>query len=467
VTQPPSALDRRWRNTTLGLVIVMSLIAFEAMAVATALPTTVTDLGGLAYYGWPFTAFLIANILGMVTAGAVGDRTGPRLPLLGGLAIFTAGLVLAGLAQSMAAFVLGRAVQGLGSGFVIVAVYIVLGLAYPDRARPKVFAALAAAWVVPALLGPPIAGAITEHLSWRLVFLGLPPFIVVGLLLLRPALRVLPSDAPETTADPSEAVRRTLAALGAGSGIALVLYAGQRYAGQGADALGLAALLVGAVLLTTSGRRLLPPGTIAVRHGLPAVIAFRGMLAGAFFAVDALLPLTLTTVHGYGPTAAGIPLMAGAVGWSTGSWLQGRHPDAARYLFVRAGFACLALSCTAMVLIVLPGGTAWAAYPIWFVAGLGMGMAMPSVGVLLLELSPPEQRGANSAAMQISDVIVAALCIGAGGALVAAAENGLLPLSVAVATVDLAMAVLALTGVLLAYRVRTTVRADRRQSVPA
>ncbi|MBA3417487.1 MAG: MFS transporter [Geodermatophilaceae bacterium] len=463
MSTPASAFDRQWRNTTLGLVIVMSLIAFEAMAVATALPTTVAELDGLAYYGWPFTAFLIANILGMVTAGALGDRLGPRLPLLGGIAIFTAGLVLAGLATSMVVFVLGRSVQGLGSGFVIVAVYVVLGVVYPDRARPRVFAALSAAWVVPALLGPPVAGAITEHLTWRLVFLGLPPFIAVGLLLLRPALAALPAAAPETTLSQSAAAR-TFAALGAGSGIALLLYAGQRYAGQGTDLLGGAALLAGAVLLAVSVRRLLPPGTVAVRRGLPAVIAFRGMLAGAFFAVDALLPLTLTAVHGYSPTAAGIPLMAGAVGWSTGSWLQGRSPDVPRYLLLRAGFALVALSCTAMVLIVLPVGMGWTAYPIWFVAGLGMGLAMPSVGVLLLELSPPEQRGANSAAMQISDVIAAALCIGFGGVLVAASENGLLPLPIAVGTVDLAMALIAFAGVLLAYRVRTEVGA---QQVPA
>ncbi|MBA2554784.1 MAG: hypothetical protein H0V10_14070 [Geodermatophilaceae bacterium] len=251
------------------------------------------------------------------------------------------------------------------------------------------------------------------------------------------------------------AVRRTLAAIGAGLGIALVLYAGQRL-----DLVAIIALMAGVVLLAMSGRRLLPPGTVAVRNGLPAVIAFRGMLAGAFFAVDALLPLTLTAVHGYGPTAAGIPLMTGAVGWSTGSWVQGRYPDVARYLFVRTGFILLAVSCVAMVLIVTPAGVAWVAYPIWLVAGTGMGLAMPGVGILLLELSPPEQRGANAAAMQICDVSVSALCIGAAGVLVAASENGLLPLRVAVGTVDLAMGMFAVAGALLAYRVRATTRTE-------
>ncbi|MDQ3457510.1 MAG: MFS transporter [Actinomycetota bacterium] len=448
----PAAFDRQWRATTLGMVLVMSLIAFEAMAVATALPTTVAELDGLAYYGWPFTAFLVANILGMVTGGTLGDRIGPRLPLLGGLTIFTGGLLLAGLAPTMLVSIAGRAVQGFGSGLVIVALYVVLGAVYPDRARPAIFAALAAAWVIPALLGPPIAGAITEHLSWRWVFLGLPPFILAGVLLLLPALRRTPGATPSNEQG-GGSLRRTGAALGAGAGIATLLYGAGRL-----DLLGLAAVLAGAAVLGLSARRLLPPGTALLRRGLPAVIGARGLLAGSFFAVDAVLPLTLTTVHGYSPTAAGIPLMAGAVGWSTGSWVQGRYPDLPRFVFVRTGFTVLAAGCLAMLVIVVPGGAGWVAYPIWFIAGLGMGLAMPSVGVLLLEKSPPEQRGANSAAMQIADVMTSALTIGAAGALVAAAERGLLPLPVAVGVVNVAMALLAATGAVLAGRLRSAAR---------
>lgn len=107
----------------------------------------------------------------------------------------------------------------------------------------------------------------------------------------------------------------------------------------------------------------------------------------------------------------------------------------ARFVFVRTGFMGLAAGCRAMLLIVIPGGAGWVAYPIWSVAGLGMGLAMPSVGVLLLEKSPPEQRGANFAA-----------------------ERGLLPLPAAVGIVNVAMAVLAATGALLAGRLRSAPR---------
>lgn len=127
-------------------------------------------------------------------------------------------------------------------------------------------------------------------------------------------------------------------------------------------------------------------------------------------------------------------------------------------MFVRTGFTVLAAGCLAMLLVVIPGGAGWVAYPIWYVAGLGMGLVMPSVGVLLLEKSPPEKRGANSAAMQMADVITSALTIGAAGVLVAAAERGLLPLPAAVGVVNVAMALLAATGAVLAVRIRSVAR---------
>ena len=157
--------------------------------------------------------------------------------------------------------------------------------------------------------------------------------------------------------------------------------------------------------------------------GLPAVVASRGLLAGAFFGMDALLPLTLTAVHGYSPTAAGIPLTAGAHRLGDGVAPAGPPPRRSpRERLLRVGFAAAGARpgrhrarrrCPAL------GG--WPAYPSWAVAGLGMGLGMPSVGVLLLDQSPEHRRGADSAALQIADVTASALCIGLAGVLVAAA----------------------------------------------
>ncbi|HEV2088652.1 MAG TPA: MFS transporter, partial [Cryptosporangiaceae bacterium] len=221
----PGRVDGALRATTAGTVLVVTLIAFEAIAVATALPTAVRALDGLAYYGWPFLAFLIANVLGMVLGGELSDRYGPTKPLVGGLLVFAGGLVVSGAAFGMVLFVAGRAVQGLGAGLVIVALYVVIGEAYAEDARPRVFGFVSAAWVLPALIGPVVAGWLAEHLSWRWVFLGIPPLVGLGLLLIVPGLRRLP---PKPPVGRQRRTRWPYALL-AGGGLATLLYAGQRH----------------------------------------------------------------------------------------------------------------------------------------------------------------------------------------------------------------------------------------------
>lgn len=180
------------------------------------------------------------------------------------------------------------------------------------------------------------------------------------------------------------------------------------------------------------------------------MIGARGLLAGAFFGMHALLPLSLTHLHGYGPSAAGIPLTAGALGWAIASQLQGRRPDVARVVLLRFGFLLLAAGLAGTALVAVPGLEGWPTYGTWAVAGLGMGLGMPSLSVLLLEQSPEERRGADSAAFQIAGVTVSAVCVGVVGVLVAVAAAGLLALPTSVLLTVAFLTLPALLGAWLA-----------------
>jgi MFS family permease len=140
-TTPDGILSPPYRRLTVGIVATVVFIAFEAMAVATAMPKAVPDLDGVALYALAFSGFFTTSLLGMVVAGETCDRRGPRIPIIGGAASFTAGLLIAGAAQSMWPFIAGRAAQGLGGGLVVVALYVVVGRSYPDSMRPRIFAA--------------------------------------------------------------------------------------------------------------------------------------------------------------------------------------------------------------------------------------------------------------------------------------------------------------------------------------
>jgi MFS family permease len=402
----------------------------------------VGELDGVAWYAWPFSAFLITSVVGMVVGGEVGDRRSPRPGVVAGVLLFAAGLLVAGLATHMAVLVLGRAVQGLGAGVVIVLLYVIAGQGYSSELRPRLFGAFAAGWVLPALIGPLAAGLITTHLGWRGVFLLLLPLVGAGLVLL------LSSGADEPPAEPAPARRSNAPwALLAGAGIA-----GLQYASQRLDLAALALAVVGLAALATGLRRLLPAGTVRARSGIPAVVACRGLAAGAFFGMDALLPFVLTEQHGWSAATAGLPLTAGAVGWVVAAQLQGRRAEVPRQRVLRAGFLLLALGLAATATTAVPAFGGWPAYLTWFVAGVGMGLAMPSVGVLLLDQSPEAERGANSAALQISDVTASALCVGLSGVLVAGAADGGGAMEAAVLAAVAVLTVPALLGARIAGR---------------
>ncbi len=446
-----SIWDAAHRRTTTGLLTLVTLVAFEAMAVGTAMPRAVAELDGVAWYAWTFSAFLVTSVVGMVVGGEVGDRRPPGPGVLAGVLVFAAGLVVAGVAQHMAVLVLGRAVQGLGAGVVIVLLYVVAGRSYSSRLRPRLFGAFAAGWVLPALVGPLAAGLVTTHVGWRAVFLGLVPLVAAGLALL---LTAGPGGAPGGEAAPRGRGRAAWAVL-AGTGIAALQYAAQRL-----DLAAVAIALAGAAGLAVALRRLLPSGTVRARAGIPAVVASRGLLAGAFFGMDALLPFVLTEQHGWSAATAGLPLTAGAVGWVVAAQLQGRRPDVPRQRVLRLGCLVLAAGLAATAATAVPALGGWPAYLSWAVAGVGMGLGMPSVGVLLLDQSPEAERGANSAALQISDVTASALCVGLAGVLVAGAAEGGGPLWPAVLAAVAGLTVPALLGARVAGRTVAPARAS-------
>uniref|UniRef100_UPI00278C8796 MFS transporter n=1 Tax=Streptomyces venezuelae TaxID=54571 RepID=UPI00278C8796 len=157
-----SVLDPVHRALSVGIVSVVLLIAFEATAVGTAMPVAARELNGVSVYAFAFSAYFTTSLFAMVLAGQWSDRSGPLAPLTAGISAFAAGLLLSGTAGAMWLFICGRAVQGLGGGLVIVALYVVVGRAYAEHLRPAIMAAFAASWVVPSVVGPLAAGTVTE-----------------------------------------------------------------------------------------------------------------------------------------------------------------------------------------------------------------------------------------------------------------------------------------------------------------
>lgn len=301
-----SVLSRPYRALSIGIVSVVLLIAFEATAVGTAMPVAARELDGVSLYAFAFSAYFTTSLFGMVLAGQWSDRGGPLASLTAGIGAFAAGLALSGTAGVMWLFILGRAVQGLGGGLVIVALYVVVGRAYPERLRPSIMAAFAASWVIPSIVGPLAAGSVTEQLGWRWVFIGIPVLVVFPLALALPQIRRRASGPTKGAVAAPFDRRRIRLALGISLGAGLL-----QYAAQDLRWLSAAPAVAGAALLVPAVLGLLPRGTYRAARGLPSVVLLRGVAAGSFIAAESFVPLMLVTQRGLSPTLAGFSLAAG------------------------------------------------------------------------------------------------------------------------------------------------------------
>src|SRR5580698_5222573 len=187
------------RALTLGLVLTITFIASEALAVVTVMPVVARDLDGLALYGWVFSTFQLSSLIGIVVAGRDADRHGPARPYVAGLVLFSAGLLVAGLAPFMWVLVAGRCLQGLGAGAVPAVAYVAIGRSLREAQRARMMAVLSTAWVVPGIVGPGLAAAVAHLFGWRWVFLGLIPLVALAGPMALPALvRLGRPDMPPT-----------------------------------------------------------------------------------------------------------------------------------------------------------------------------------------------------------------------------------------------------------------------------
>lgn len=417
------------RRLTLGLTLVVVAGAFEALAVATVLPITLRELGGLAYYGWTFSAFQLANVIG-ITLGGESDRVGISRLFLAGLALFCSGLALSGCAGSMQVIVAGRSLQGLGSGLLYTSAYAAISQAYTVDLQPRMLATLSSAWVIPGLVGPGVAGALAEQLSWRWVFLGLVPVTLLAALLALPALAALPRVASAAMSGRRLWLAAELAVGALGALLAPDLT-------HWAASLALAA--VGGGLFLHALRQLFPAGTLSARPGQPAAVATMLLLTFSFFGAEAFVPLALSHVRHAPVWITGSALTCAALTWTTGAWLPVRLGGRVhRRRLVRAGVVLLALGLCATAALLWPGVPPWAAGLAWGLSGLGMGLAFTTTSAAILEPAGPGEGGAASAALQLAQVLGAALSTGCGGAIVASGFAGDPPVR-GIASVDLLM----------------------------
>lgn len=391
----------------------VALHAVNVYIVATILPSVVQDIGGLPYYAWNMTLFVVASILSSALSPKSLDAFGPRHSFLLAIVVFALGTALCAGAPSMGWMLVGRTFQGLGGGLLLGLSYSSVRIVFDERLWPKAMALLSSMWGVATLAGPAIGGIFAEAGLWRWAFWAVLP--VAALL----ALLVQTQIAAGKRSSSGAAVKVPMAQIGVMVVSVLVVSVASLTHVVGWNALGLAlGVLIGfgVPLLDKRGPvRLMPRGAYAIA-GLGSIYACVALLSVGI-TVEIFVPYFLQVLHGHSPLIAGYLSALMSAGWTLGAVTSSGRAPAAAARFMRAGpiVSCASLAALA-VLIPLPlpdyGSSAvwWVVLPLVGV-GLGIGMCWPHLLTTVFRMSPAGQE--NMASSAIITVQLYAMALGA------------------------------------------------------
>jgi MFS family permease len=447
VTHTPFTATQRL--LAIGLVLGVTLVAFETTAAITALPTIAEELGGDSLYGVALAAYTLANLVALVVGGQFADRRGPTPTFLIAISTFICGLLVSGFASSMSVVVLGRALQGAGAGGFAPIAYVMVKRAFPADRQAMMYVLLSAGWVLPSLLAPAFGGVVTDQFGWRWVFFGIVPMAVaVGAIASVPMRRYGPVH-PGTRASDNDR-RRIAAAVAAASGVAILVVS--------LRSANLAVLLVGTCIGIGMGlpalRFLLPVGFFTARPGQPAVVSCRFLATATFIGVDGFVPLAADRIHGASPTIQGFTIVGGALTWTLGQALVARRPHVLPRHAVRVGFVLLAVGTVLVMPVLWQSWPLWATFMAWTVGGLGMGVLFNPTTTSAMSYATVGREGDVSSQVQLTDALGFSLMGGIGGATVALADRSSFDLRGAL-FVNFALAVVcALIGIAASRGVR-------------
>ena len=403
----------RLGRLTLGLFLLEVLGAVQILVVTTVMPAVLADLGGLNLYGWAFSAAGLATVMAIPLTGTAVDRFGPARPLALMLCVFAGGTVLAGLAPTMPIFVLGRFVQGAGAGAEYAVSIGAIAKRYPETHRARVLALLAAAWIVPGLIGPFFGAVLAQTIGWRWAFFAPLPLLALAAAMVFPGLR---ESAPEERFEPAATGLRWPVQAAVGSGAIL--------AGLGqVEWWSVPAAVVGVALTVPAVRHLIVGDSRAARRSLAWALTAGFLLGFSFFTTDGFVPLMLTHLRALTYVQASLVITFATIAWTTGSWWQSRAVATIPLpRLVRWGAVVVAVG-TVGVAAGLGSAPLVIPFVAWTLAGLGMGVAYPTMYLITMERAAPGVEGATVALLLMIDALGSSAGTGLGGSAIALADH--------------------------------------------
>jgi EmrB/QacA subfamily drug resistance transporter len=400
--------------TVVSLLLSLSMAAMEMTVVSTAMPTVVGDLGGIHYYSWVFTAYLLTSTVTVPLYGKLADLYGRKPVLLGGIAVFLVGSMASGMARGIGALIAFRALQGLGAGAMQPTTLTIVGDIYNLEERARMQGVFGAVWGVAGLIGPLLGGIIVKYLSWRWVFFINVPAGIAAAALLVVALH--------------ENVEHRQHSLDWGGAFFLTLGLTALLFGAGggpAAIIGLPLAALSLLLFFSVERRAAEPvlPLELFRQPVIGVATAAGALVGAgMIAMVSYVPLYVQGVLGGTPTEAGSAITPMVIGWPIASAISGRLlPRVGFRVLVRSGLIISAVAAVAMAFLLRPGTSLHLPQAMSALYGVGLGLANTALLIAVQTSVAWRQRGVATASTMFARTIGGTLAVGVLGAVLSAA----------------------------------------------
>jgi len=400
---------------TAALMVAMTSAALEQLVVSPALPTIISQLKGFQIYPWVVSAYLLAATVSTPLYGKLADIFGRKRVLLFGLALFSAGSMLSGLAWSMESLIAMRAVQGLGAGAVMPIVLTLLGDLFTLEERARIQGLFSAVWGLASIGGPMIGGWVTVELGWRWVFFVSVPASVAAFLMLAFGLS---ERVERRRAVPIDWAGAALLASGL-SALLLIVLDGATLGLSRSLLLGalMAALLVGFVVRERHAADPILPIDLMIRPSIAVAAIGSFAIGGILFGIETFVPLYVQGVLGGTAKEAGRSLTPMFLAWSISVAFAARA--VARWGFRGAGIvgSCLI---TMGILALVHGAahphTARFAFAVALVI-VGTGMGPTSLSFLLAVQHSVSwgRRGVATGSILFSRMIGGAIGVGVLG----------------------------------------------------
>jgi MFS family permease len=380
----------------------MILHAINTFIVVTIMPTIVDDIGGMRFFAWSTTLYVIASLLGGATCALLLHRFRGQGTYRLALVLFGLGTAACALAPTMAVLLAARFLQGLGAGLLSALSFSMVRLLFPPALWSRALSVISAAWGVATLAGPAVGGIFAEYGAWRLAFwstLGVVPLVALMVAV------ALPRDLARTPAPQRPIALLNLIVLAASvMAVSLGGTSGTlqgNLVGLGVAALGMAWFFR---LEATSPQHLLPQGGTNPRTELGAAYGAMMMLA---FGVNTeiFVPYFLQVLHGMTPLHAGYLSAVMSAGWTTGSVLSSGGGEGRVRLCMRAGPLLMAFSLV-ILSVLMPvhdeaGGAVVVLGLCLTAMGLGIGIAWPHLGPRIFAFAPEGEKDVAAASITI------------------------------------------------------------------